>query len=198
LRELEVAMELVAAFTRNHVEAHATRRGFGADRSALKAHFRVHRVVVVALHRAVGLQAVGLHAIDQHRRVRRAHAVRRHVGLLHRAGAPGVRQAEADADDELRQALDAAAGRNQVHRFAVEHRGLRRRGHVDDRRRAGDRDRFFEGADAELSVQRRGEFRRQHESVAPERLEAGERERHAVGAGSQVGDAIRTVAVRHC
>ena len=80
---------------------------------------------------------------------------------------------------ELAEALDAAAGRDQVDRFAVEHRGLRRRGHVDDRRGAGDGDGFLERADAEFGVERRGEFRRQLEAVAPERLEAGQRERHA-------------------
>ena len=45
---------------------------------------------------------------------------------------------------------------------------VRRRGHVDDRRGAGDGDRLLEGADAEFGVDRRGELRRQLQAVALE------------------------------
>ena len=112
IASLEVAAEPVAALARNHVQAHAAGRRVGADAGGLVAHLLVHRVVGVALHGAVGLQAVDHHAVDHDGVVGGGHPVRGHVGLLHGARAADVRQVQVDADDELADALDRAAGRN--------------------------------------------------------------------------------------
>jgi hypothetical protein len=121
--------------------------------------------------------------------------MRRHVRLLHRAGAAGIRQVQIDSHHELPHSLNAAAGRNQIDRFAIEHGSLGRRRHVDDRRRARDRNGLFERADAELGVQRRGKLRRQLQAITAEGLEPGQCERDRVGARPQIRDAVAAVAV---
>ena len=49
---------------------------------------------------------------------------------------------------------------------------------VDDRRGAGDGNRLLDRAHREIRIDCRGEFRLQLNSVAAQRLESGERERH--------------------
>ncbi len=192
---LEVAAEPVAALARNHVQADATGLRVGANARGLVADLLVHRVVEVALDRAVALQPVDHHAVDQHRVLRRAHPVRRHVGLLHRARAARVGQAQVDADDQLTHALNRPAGRDRVDRFAVQHLCVHRRRHVDHRRVAGDRDRLLEGADAQVGVQRHRELGRQRDALSPDRRESGQREGDDVGAGTEVGDEIPPFAI---
>ena len=195
-RHLEVAAEAVAALARNHVEAHAAGRGLGADPRGLVADLLVHRVVEVALDGAVGLQAVDHHAVHQHRDVGRGHAVRGHVGLLHRARAAGVRQAQVDADHELAHALDAAAGRNR-------RRSPRGRGPAVW---AAVVTSTTGEAPVTVIVSSSAPTRRSalmvavnsdgsSQIVAPEGLEARQRERHRVGARPQIGDAVGAVAV---
>ena len=108
--------------------------------------------------------------------------MRRHVGLLHGARAAGVGQVQADADDQLAHALNGAAGRNRVHRLAVQHLGVHGGRHVDDRRSRGHGDRFFERADPHVGVDRRVNSAGSSTFSRLKRLEAGQRERHDVDA----------------
>ena len=61
---------------------------------------------------------------------------------------------------------------------------------VDDRRFAGDGDRFLERADFQVAVDRRDERARQLDAFALDGAEARQRERHRVGARPQVDDAV--------
>ena len=144
---LEIAAEAIAAFARDHVQTHAAGRGVGADAGGLIADLGVHRIVEVGLHRAVALQPVDHHAVDHDRVVRGGHAVRGHVGLLHRARAAGVRQVQVDARNQLADALHHAARRHRVDQLAIEHLRVHRGRRVDDRRRARDGDGFGQLAD---------------------------------------------------
>ena len=66
---------------------------------------------------------------------------------------------------------------------------------VDDRRLAGHGDCLFEGADREVDVDRGGEAGRELNAFPLERPEPGERERHDVGAGTQIDDLVLTFGV---
>ena len=59
----------------------------------------------------------------------------------------------------------------------------------------GDGDGFLDGADGHLDVHRGGEAGRQLDALADDRAEAGQRERHLVGARPQVRDLIAALAV---
>ena len=181
-RVAEVAGEAVAAFARDHVQPHAARRRVGVDAGGLVAHLLAHRLVDVGLHGAVELQAVDRHAVDHDGVVRRRHAVRGHVGLLHRARAADVGQAQVDAGDELADRLNHAAARQVVDRVAIEDLGVHGRRRVDDRRLAGDRDRLGQLADAQVGVDGRRELGREDDALAPDGLEARQREGDDVGA----------------
>ena len=66
---------------------------------------------------------------------------------------------------------------------------------VDDRALTGDRHRFRDGADLELDSDRRHERSGQLDAFAPQGRESRQGERHRVGAGSKVFDAVLTRAV---
>ncbi len=123
--------------------------------------------------------------------------MRRHVGLLGAAGAARVGEVEVDADDQLAEALDRLAGRDAVERVTVEHGGVDRALDVDDRRLGRHGDGLFEGADAHVGVDRGREAGRQVDVLAPEGLEAGQREGDDVGARTQVDDLVLARAVAH-
>ena len=67
--------------------------------------------------------------------------------------------------------------------------------HVDDRRLAGDGDRFRERADPQIRVDRGGERAGQLDALALDGAEAGQREGDGVGAGPQIDDAVLAGAV---
>jgi hypothetical protein len=77
-------------------------------------------------------------------------------------------------------------------------RDLCRRLQIDDRTLAGDRDRFFNGADAHLGVDRRGEACCHLHGLAPDLVEAGQRERHGVEARREIHNAIQARASGCC
>ena len=60
---------------------------------------------------------------------------------------------------------------------------------VDDRRLAGDRDRLFERADAQVGVDRGDEVAAQLDALAFDGAETGQRKRHRIGAGPKIDDA---------
>ena len=66
---------------------------------------------------------------------------------------------------------------------------------VNDRRFAGDGDRLFERADSQLDVDRGDEVATQLDALAFDGVEAGQRERHGIGAGTKIDDAILTGVV---
>ncbi len=148
----DAAARLVAAVARNHVQADAAAGDVSRRARGGVDHFLAHRAVEIALHRAVHVDAVHQQPVHLHGRLRRAGAVRRHVGLLHGLRTADVRLVQRDADDQLSHALDGAAGGNRVQRFAIEDLRFRGALHVDGRRRPGDRQRFFERADLQFRV----------------------------------------------
>jgi hypothetical protein len=92
------------------------------------------------------------------------------------------------AGNQRRHVVGGTARRNVVDDFAVDDALPFRVLYVDDRRLAGDGDRFFERADAHLGVNLGGERACQHDAFALHRVEAAEREGHGVGAGHEIDD----------
>ncbi len=193
--EEQAARHDVAAVAGNLVQTDAAARHVSRGAGGGVDHFLRHRAVEVVLHRAVHVEAVHEEAVDLHGRLRSARAVRRHVGLLHGLRATDVRRVQRDARDELAHALDGAARRDRVQRFAVQHLRLRRALHVDRRRRTGHRQRLFERADLEFGVDRHREVRRERNALTLHRRETFERERQRVGARSQIDQTITAVRV---
>ena len=118
-------------------------------------------------------------------------AVRRHVGLLHRARAADVRQVQRDAGDQLAHALDGAAGRHRVEHFA---RSAPATWSCSARRRSAT-------APVTVSVSSSAptfrsvlivmvKFDCELDAFALDRGETCERERHRVDAGPQIDEAI--------
>ena len=66
---------------------------------------------------------------------------------------------------------------------------------VHDRRFAGDRDGLFERADSQLGADRGDEVATQLDALAFHGVETGQRERHGIGAGTKIDDAILTGVV---
>ena len=62
--------------------------------------------------------------------------------------------------------------------------------HVHGRGRSGNRDRFLDGADAQVGIHRGGEGSGQLDALAFDAAEAGEGERHGVAARPQVDDLV--------
>ena len=62
--------------------------------------------------------------------------------------------------------------------------------HVHDRRFAGNGDRLFEVADAQVAVDRGDEVATELDALALHGIEPGQRERHDVGAGTKIDDSI--------
>ena len=110
--------EAVAAFLRHHVDLHAAGRRIDVAAAGLVDHFLVRALVQVALNRAVALEAVHDHAVHQHRGLRRAEAVDREIGLLHRLRSADVRRGQRHADDELPDRLNGVGGRHGVEHLA--------------------------------------------------------------------------------
>ena len=68
---------------------------------------------------------------------------------------------------------------------------------IDNRCLAGDGNRFFQRADAQVGVNGVRGRAGQHDAIAFERVEPGQRERDGVRARTQIDDLIATVDVRH-
>ena len=129
-----------------------------------------------------------------------------HVGglavvLCGRAHAhPAVADVDAvgrDAGRHREQLLQPAADRNRFDGVGCQVDAGRRRGHVDDRARAGDGDRLFQPSDAHRRVDSGDEPDRQTKIVQHIRFETGELEGDVIEAGGQLADAIVAVGFRH-
>ena len=81
--------------------------------------------------------------------------------------------------------------------FARRGRQLRRALRVDDGRLAGHRDRLFDGPHSQVGVDVRRETGRELNPFALDGAESGKRERHTVGAGTQIDDRVSPLTVCH-
>ena len=111
----------------------------------------------------------------------------------HAAAAAGDAAGVAVAAHPGHERLDAggASRRRDRRQDVLVDDGLHARAlHVDDRRLAGDGDRLFEAADAQVGVDRGDEVAAQLDALALDGAEAGQRERHRVGARTKIDDAI--------
>src|SRR5262245_46946084 len=77
--------------------------------------------------------------------------------------------------NQFDEARRHGAGRNCVDDLAAEDALLRRALSVDERRFAGNRDRFRDAADSQFGIDRRRERAPQLDAFAPHRRKAGER-----------------------
>ena len=68
---------------------------------------------------------------------------------------------------------------------------------IDERRRAADRNGFFERSDLQIDVHQRGEARGQDDAFALDRVEPGERKGDRVSARHQVDDVESSLVVAH-
>ena len=156
----------VAAVARDHVQADPAARDVGAGAAGRVDHFLAHRAVEVVLHGAVAVEPVDKKAVHLHRGLRGAEAVRRHVGLLHRARTAHVRNVQRHSGDDLAHRLNSAARGDRVERLAIEDLRLGRALDVDGRRRTGHGERFLEGPDPELAVDRHREVGGQFDPIS--------------------------------
>ncbi len=198
--EIHRAAQLVAAGLGHDAERRARDLGFaeaGGDREG--DFLRVGDVGVVARHAA----AVA----------RRADAQAIHLQPALVAVAPAWRAEDHHAGRRLdvgrRRAL-GLDGRHQQHHAGVAARGRdagqdvardrRLTGHaldVHDRRLAGDGDGFFHRADAQVGVHAGGQRSGQLDAVTLDGRKPRQGERHRIGAGPQVDDAVEAGAVGH-
>ena len=191
---VEGAGDLVAAFPRNHGDPHAAGGRLRVGPARLDRHLVREGVVQVVLRPAVAAEAVDQHAVDRDAGVVVVESRGLDVMLIHRARAPDV-QRRLDARHQRDPRLPAPARGDGVDDIAGDHLRALRLLHVDERRFTRHRDGLLEGADPHLHVDRHGEVRRQRELVAKDGGEAGKGERHLVGAGAQVDDAVPALAV---
>jgi hypothetical protein len=99
--------------------------------------------------------------------------------------------------DECGQVVLGPTGRNGINNLPVHHLLPRRALHVDDRRFARHGHRFFERSHAQVGVHRRDERARQLKPFATYDGEPRQCERHLVGTGSQIHDAVLATPVGH-
>ena len=194
--EIALAAEGIAPFTRDHVHAHPAARCLRGYARGFVYQLLAGQMVVIGLARPVEIQAVHDLPVDPHGRLRRAHPVDRHEGLLRRRRQAHLRAVQLDADDQLRRRLQVVPGRNRVENRTVEHLGPSVRAHVDDRRRAGNRDRLLEPAYGEFPVYRHREPGRQIQSFPNDGREPRQREGQRVVARAQIDQRVAAGSVR--
>ena len=127
--------------------------------------------------------------------LRTAGSVHREVGLLHRLRSADVGSRQRHTDDELSDGLEGVRVRDRVQHVARQYVRPHVALHVDDRRFAGDRHRFFDGADTHVGVDRRGEVRGELHPFLLHRRKTGKAEREDVHAGAEVLDFVSAVRV---
>ena len=175
--EEQRSAETIAAFFRNHVDAHAATRDIGAHATGLVAHLGVRGVTEIGLHLAVRHQAVERHAIDLHTHIGLTRPMHSHVDLLHLLVAADVRVGHLHAWHERGLARVVARRGERVEHVAGEHGCLLRALDVHDRGRARHGHGLLERAHAQLDVHGGREVRRQLQGVALRGIETGQHER---------------------
>ena len=188
----EAAREEVAALLRNDVHEHAVRVALGGDAAGLHRDLLDDRRVELVAEVARAGEVLDAHAVDLHARAGLAvepFADLRRVAAGHVGHAGQARRQRNQhvvvlvADRENREGL---LGHEQLASdvLGVDQRGLASHG-----------DRLLDRADRHVGVHRRGEPRRQHDALAAEGGEPGQRERHRVGARAQVDDVVPAFGV---
>ena len=200
-RAEETGAELVPAIPRNQVDDGAAdaplRRAAapGVDDDFLGAE-RIDQEptrVPITVHHVVR------HAVHQEFRVGPLRSVDRDPDRGFSIAAPDVlkvcwRDGRRHEGHEGERALGRGHG---VKKCPGDGRLLRRLLDIHQRGLTRDRDRLFDAADLQLDVQRGGEVGPQLKTLLPEDRKAGQRERDAVHAGSQLDDLVRALSVGH-
>ena len=194
-----VRAEGVAAGARDEVDRGPAHFGFAQSAGGRDRHFRgVLDVLAVsgyaaAVERCAGVEPVHLRAplvaaaaaaAEHHHAGAQLHVGHAAAALHHRRNQhhqPGV----------------ALGSGQRLHEIAVERALALGALHVHDRTLARHRNRLLEPADAHVGVHGGIELRRQHERLALEGAEPGQRERNRVGAGAQIDDAVQPVGVAY-
>ncbi len=201
VREVAVhaAVERVAAALGNRVERRAARAGLGAHARRLELQLlNVAAVGDVPHARRRADEILVPEAVERGARPRLA--VIEGVGALRRPGVAraadiGLRRGEARR--HVRQRLQPDVAARQVFELRRAERGLlANRLRVHDRRRTRDRDGLRDGAHRHGDVDRSREPRPEHNALAPDRREPGEREGDRVVARPQVDDVVAALRIR--
>ena len=194
-RDVDGAADRVAAGLRHDVHRRAADLGFAESAGRREADLlRVADVGHVARHAAAAERCADVEAVDLQAALGAAAAgtaehdeARRHLITS--------REPPVHRRHELEERAVRARGRQGRDDVAVHRRLATDALHVHDRRFAGDRDRLLEAADAQVGVDGAGERSRQLDAFAPDGVEAGQRERDRVRAGSKIDDAVLAGAV---
>ena len=195
--EERVASNVVAAFLRDDVHAHAAGGGFGAHRARLERHFLRHAVVEVRQRAAVGAHRVQFHSVDLRDGLKRVRAVRGDPDLLDARRAADILTARDDARERGADVPHHPSARQVVEESPVDDLLLHRALHVHERRLAGHRDGLFERPHFHLAVDGGDRVGLQRDAIALEGAEALERKRDGIDAGTQIDDLELTLAVAH-
>ena len=196
---VDAALERVAAGLRHDAERRSADFGFAEAAGRRHRDFRrVADVDDVARHAGAVERGAGVQAVHLKTRF-----------VVASARAAEHEHAGRHLDVEVRAGLSRGGG-NQHHDAGVRPRGRHRADdvvrdrhlapdalRVDDRGFTADRDRFLDRAHFHVGVDRRGERSGELDAVALDGAEAGQRERHRIGAGAQIDDAVLAGAVRH-
>ena len=194
----ELDVGLVAAGSRNPVHQDARQLVFRGTAADLHGDFlRLRLVVVHARALPAREHRVGHHAVDERPRIGGERAVHRQAPAHpHRRRTADVVLPRQDRGDRAGHRHVVAPGRQRLEQLVGDHFAPLTRLHVDDRRLAGDGDALFDVADGELDIERRHEVRFEHDALTDGRAEAGERERHPVGARPEIDETVLAGFVR--
>ena len=197
---VEVVREPVAAVLGHRVGHDAARAGLGRRTARHDGHFLDgagvdgERVVVAA---ARVVHVVERHAVQQERHLVVAAAVhfQRLPAVAVRATDILIEERHLHARHEDRQILERPSRRQFVEDLAGECAALRGRLDVDERRLARHGDGLFDRSDRERAVNSRRERGVQDDPLADGRVEARQRERDLVFAGTERNHAVLSLAV---
>ena len=120
-----------------------------------------------------------------------------HTGLRNRSADVLPHTGDEHRRCQRREAHEVAIGRQHIHDFARRGRQLHRALSVDDGRLAGHRDRLFYGPHSQVGVDVRRETGRELDPFTLDGAESCKRERHTVGAGTQIDDRVSPLTVCH-
>jgi hypothetical protein len=193
--EERVAANVVAAFLRDDVHAHAAGRGLGAHRARLKRHLLRHAVVEVRQRAAVRTHRVQFHSVNLRDGLKPVRAVRSDPDLLDSRRAANVLSARDDAGERGADVPHHPSARQHVEEVPIDDLLLHRALHVDERRLAGDGNGLLERSDLHVAVDGGDRVGLQRDAIALEGAEALERKRDGIDAGTQIDDLELTLAV---
>src|SRR4030095_15442073 len=167
----------------------------GPDTAGFDDHF-LDVELVVDEDTLCGVRELLVHAVDVRLRLWTAmNAVTRLRPVACAADATVELLRERGAWNDIRQDRQPARTRQRFDGGLFELCLRTRALDVHNGRFTRDRHRFFERTDCEIRIHRRGEFRRPVHTFALWRAESRERERHGVGAWTQIHDLVDALRV---